>query len=223
MAAERGRRLIRVLVVDDHPSVRFGLCSLLKSESDFEVCGEAKNRQQALDQFKEKHPDVVLVDISLQGESGLDLIERLKAEDSRAKCLVVSLLDEMIYAERAFQVGAVGYVSKSEPLTEIVEAVRRVAAGHTRVSPRCLRSPVPKIGRDGFFRIAWFPGGRPHRSRTSGIRVGRPGTRNSRHRPNLNLSPKTVSTYYENIKRKLDLPNKTELVRHAVTWLMERE
>jgi DNA-binding NarL/FixJ family response regulator len=223
MASGRGRSLIRVLVVDDHPSVRFGLCSLLNSESDFEVCGEAENTQQAFSQFKEKRPDVVIVDISLQGESGLDLIERLKTEDPRVKCLVVSLLDEMIYAERAFQVGAVGYVSKSESLTEIIEAVRRVAGGHTRVSPDVSDHLFRKLAGMGFSEPPSSPvAGLTDRELQVFELVGR-GLETRDIAGSLKLSPKTVSTYYENIKRKLDLPNKTELVRHAVTWLMERE
>lgn len=222
MAVRQGRNLIRVLVVDDHPLVRFGVCSLLKTEADIEVCGEADSSRQALRIFEKLRPDVVLVDISLEKESGLDLIECLKLADPRVKCLVISLLDEMLYAERAFQVGAVGYVSKSEPLSEIVDAVRRVAAGRTRLSSDVSDHFFRKMAVSGFSKSPRSPvSGLTDRELQVFQLVGR-GCETRDIARQLNLSPKTVSTYYENIKRKLDLSNKTELVRHAVTWLMER-
>ncbi|MEJ2079609.1 MAG: response regulator transcription factor, partial [Acidobacteriota bacterium] len=123
------RTPVRILIVDDHPAIRFGLQALLSEEPGFEVCGQAENFRKAVTAFRALHPDLVIVDISLDEGNGLDLIRQLAGDAPHCRFLVVSFHDEKLYAERALSVGASGYVSKREPLEQIVTAVRRVAAG----------------------------------------------------------------------------------------------
>lgn len=215
------RTTVKILIVDDHPAIRFGLQALLSEEPGFEVCGQAENFRKAVAAFKELRPDLLIVDISLDEGNGLDLIRQLSAESSHCRFLVVSFHDEKLYAERALSAGASGYVSKREPLERIVTAVRRVAAGHLyysqEVSELFLRkyagSPRPEVSVSHLSRLS-------KRELEIFELVGR-GCETSEIARRLYISPKTVSTHYENIKHKLGLDSKTELVRHAVTWLNE--
>jgi DNA-binding NarL/FixJ family response regulator len=215
------KTLVRILIVDDHPAIRFGLQSLLSQEPGFEVCGQADNAREATKLFNERRPDVVIVDISLSEGNGLDLIKQLSAGSSHCRFLVVSLHDEKLYAERALSAGAAGYVSKKDPLDRIVAAVRRIATGHLYFSQEVAELFLRKY--------AGGPMPEPSSSEVSCLSkrelevfelIGR-GCETSEIATQLFISPKTVSTHYENIKHKLGLDSKTELVRHAVTWLNE--
>jgi len=121
---------MRILIVDDHPIVRAGLRRLLATEPGSEIC-EAADAKQALTLFKERRPDLVVLDLNLPGISGLEAINRLKVVDPGARILVLSMHTDQIHVTRALRAGAAGYVSKSAPLEEILAAVRRVASGHT--------------------------------------------------------------------------------------------
>ncbi|MBI3512671.1 MAG: response regulator transcription factor [Proteobacteria bacterium] len=123
---------MKLLIVDDHPVVRAGLRRLLAAEPQIEI-REAATGQLALGLFREFRPDLVLLDLNLPGISGLEVIGRIKAEDAKARILVLSMHDNPTYVARALQAGAKGYVSKSAPPDQILEALNRVAAGHTYI------------------------------------------------------------------------------------------
>ena len=212
---------VKILIVDDHPAIRFGLQALLSDEPEFEVCGQAESFRKAMKAFNELRPDLLIVDISLDEGNGLDLIKQLSAEDPHCKFLVVSFHDEKLYAERALSAGAAGYVSKSEPLEQILTAVRRVSSGHLYYSQEVSELFLRKYA--GNHRSEMPASHLTHLSKREleiFELIGR-GCETSEIARKLFISPKTVSTHYENIKHKLGLDSKTELVRHAVTWLNE--
>jgi|SRR5215469_6263273 len=123
---------MKVLVVDDHPIIRAGLRRLLAADPDVEVC-EAAGGREAVAVFREQRPSLVILDLSLRGIGGLEIIARLRTADPAARILVLSMYDDPIHVTRALQAGAAGYVSKNAPPDEIVEAIRRVAGGQTYI------------------------------------------------------------------------------------------
>ena len=126
----------RVLIVDDHPIVRRGLCDVIASQPDLEVCGEAADVPEAIHQVESSHPDVVVIDLALKGSHGIELIELIKARDERIKMLVSSVHDETLFAERTLRAGAMGYISKQEPTESLLEAIRQVLRGEIYLSSR---------------------------------------------------------------------------------------
>jgi two-component system, NarL family, invasion response regulator UvrY len=127
-----GGRAVKILIVDDHPIVRSGLRRLLTAEPEIEV-REAANGREALSVFREQQPTLVILDLNLPGIGGLEVLARLKAVDPDARILVLSMHDDQIHVTRALQAGAAGYVSKNAPAEELLEAIRRVAGGHTYI------------------------------------------------------------------------------------------
>jgi DNA-binding NarL/FixJ family response regulator len=212
----------RILVVDDHPMMRTGLAQLIDSEDDLKVCAEANNAGQAFAAVSKQKFDLALVDISLPDKNGLELIKDLRSLSPDLPILVVSMHDELIYAERVLRAGARGYIMKQEGGQKFLQAIRRVLAGQVFVSEamsaRILESisgnvaesstaPVRRLS-DREFEVFQLIG--------QGIGTGEIATR-------LHLSVKTVEVHRANIKQKLDLSTATELVRYAVRWLDSQE
>ncbi len=127
-----------VFIVDDHPIVRQGLAQMINQEADLTVCGEAEDVQHALEAIAELLPDLVLVDLSLKGGSGLDLLRALRARASMVPVLVVSMHDESLYVERVLRAGARGYIMKHEATDTMMQAIRRVVRGEIYVSDKML-------------------------------------------------------------------------------------
>ena len=123
---------MKILIVDDHPIVRAGLRRLLTAEPEIEI-REAASGREALSVFREQQPTLVILDLNLPGVGGLEVLSRLKAIDPDARILVLSMHDDQIHVTRALQAGAAGYISKSAPADELLEAIRRVAGGHTYI------------------------------------------------------------------------------------------
>src|SRR3954449_6304672 len=124
----------RVLLVDDHAVVRYGIAQLINRERDLVVCGEEEEASKALSAITSLNPDLVIADISLKDSSGLELMRNIKAQFPKLPVLVVSAHDESIYAEIAFRAGALGYMMKEEALEKVLSAIRRVLAGAIYVS-----------------------------------------------------------------------------------------
>lgn len=207
----------RILLVDDHPLIRKGLRLTLEAENDFTVCGEAGSADEALAIIPELDPDIIILDISLPGASGLDMLRQMDPGRSRSVVLVVSRHDEILYAERAIRAGARGYVMKSEPPTALVAAIRKVLAGGIHVSAAINERLLQGIaaGQQSFNQSP------AEALSTRELEVfemtGRGmGTREIADR--LELSIKTVESYRARIKMKLNLNNAAELVQHAVQW-----
>jgi len=208
----------RVLIVDDHPMMRTGLAQLIGNEPDLKVAAEADTASQAIDAVAKHKFDLLLLDISLPDKNGLEVIKDIRAMKPELPILVVSMHDEMIYAERALRAGARGYIMKQEGGQKFLAAIRQVLAGRVYVSEKMsarilehfsgmpttnTQSPVQLL-TDREFEVFQILG--------HGI-----GTRAAAER--LHLSVKTVEVHRANIKDKLKLKTATELVRFAVRWV----
>jgi DNA-binding NarL/FixJ family response regulator len=208
----------RVFLVDDHPLVREGLTKLINQESDLCVCAEADDAGHAYTGIERTHPDAVIVDLSLQGNSGLELIKRLQALPSPPHILVLSMHDEAFYAERALRAGALGYVMKRETSGKVIAALREILSGRLYVSPA-----IAAQAAERFLRKRASTSGSPVDSLTDRElevfrRIGQ-GQENRKIAEDLNLSLKTVQTHCAHIKEKLGLKNATVLMREAVRWV----
>ncbi len=211
---------INVLIVDDHPVVRKGIAQLIASEPGFTVVGETETANDGIRLIRELKPDVAVVDLTLKGMSGMELIKAVRQEGLRTALLVVSMHDERVYAERCLRLGANGYVMKEEAADAIVTAIRKVMEGGTYLSERLMAATVNRL-----------VGGRSETTTTKGAMVaslsdrelevfhliGR-GFTTRAIAEELELSVKTVEAHKANIKGKLGLKSAPELQRLAVTW-----
>jgi DNA-binding NarL/FixJ family response regulator len=206
-----------VFVVDDHPLLRQGLALLINQQQDLQVCGEAEEAHAAMQAIAQKRPDILIVDISLSGPDGLDLLKNVRATYPDLPVLILSMHDEAIYAERALRARANGYIMKQEATEKVLVAVRRILNGEVYVSDRMANKMLQQ-----------YIGGAPSaiQSRISSlsdrelevfclIGEGR-GTREIAEE--LHLSIKTVETYQAHIKEKLSLRSGRELIQHAIQW-----
>jgi DNA-binding NarL/FixJ family response regulator len=206
-----------VFVVDDHPIVRQGLTLLINQESDLTVCGEAEEMQSALASIFAVKPDIVIVDISLNGPDGLELLKNVRISSPRLPVLVLSMHDESIYAERALRAGANGYIMKQEATEKVLVALRRILSGEIYVSDKIANSMLQHYVR----------GANPSEHSSIAELTDRElevfrligeghGTRQIAEA--LHLSIKTVESYQAHIKEKLALRSARELVQHAIEW-----
>lgn len=206
-----------IFIVDDHPVVREGLALLINRETDLFVCGDAEDAGSALQRINELKPDLAVVDLSLNGPDGLDLLKNIRAGEPNLPVLILSMLDEMLYAERALHAGASGYIMKQEATERVMIAIRRILDGEIYVSDRMAnrmlhrfvggsqvepRSPITDLTDRELevFRLI----GEGH------------GTRQIAEE--LHISVKTVESYQAHIKEKLSLKNGRELVQRAIEW-----
>lgn len=214
------KQAIRVLIVDDHPIVREGLASLLSKQPDFEICGEADDVPNAFRLVEGTHPDVVTVDLSLENGSGLDLIRRISELDSSIRLVVCSLFDETLYAERALQAGALGYVNKQEATRTIVQAIRTVLDGEVYLSDRMSQRLAKRLigGRHKLERPAVD---RLSDRELEVFQLIGAGLTTPEIAQKLHLGIKTIETHRRHIKEKLNLENTAQLARDAAKWVVE--
>src|SRR5277367_5858793 len=205
----------RIFVVDDHPIVRQGLTLLIDRERDLMVCGEAEEAQTAMQKITVCHPDILIVDISLNGPDGLDLLKNIRLKYPTLPVLILSMHDESIYAERALRAGANGYIMKQEATEKVLVAVRRILSGDIYLSDRManklLHQYISGASADLNSRLSALSDRELEVFRLIG--EGR-GTRQIAEK--LHLSIKTVETYQAHIKDKLSLHSGRELVQHAI-------
>jgi DNA-binding NarL/FixJ family response regulator len=211
---------VKILIVDDHPAVREALCLRIAKCPDLAVCGEAEDVVEALRLIDEKGPDIVITDITLKAGDGIDLIKRIKARNGKARVLVWSMHSESLYAERALRAGALGYVTKSQATQNVIDGIRQVMAGKMCLSPaiseRLLRLSLNEEN--------------PSRLPTDVLtdrelevfRMIGEGVKTQEIAERLHLSPKTVETHRDRIKKKLDLKDATDLIRRATLWVTEQ-
>lgn len=211
----------RVFIVDDHPLVREWLSALLRKQPDFELCGAAQDANDALPAMLVNPPDVAIVDLSLKGTSGLDLIKDLAEHLPATQAIVLSMHEETFYAERALRAGARGYVTKVEATDRILEAIRTVQSGQVFVSPGLLAALTARMATrpTGFSKenITMLS----DRELDVFRRLGK-GQTTRQISDELIISIKTVQAYAARIKEKLQLSNGAELVREAVRWVEQQ-
>jgi DNA-binding NarL/FixJ family response regulator len=212
----------RIVIVDDHPMVRDHLAQIINKEPDLEVCGEADNIRQAMVIIRDSSPNLAIVDITLNGESGLDLVKSLKNLSIPTLVLVLSMHDESLYAERVLRAGAGGYITKQRPSHEVLSAIRHVLAGEIYLSNKMI---------SGVLRQFAPRGSRGVKSRSIDALTDRElavleligrGQASRAIAGALGVQVTTVETYRARIKEKLNLQNTFELQHFAFNWLRER-
>jgi DNA-binding NarL/FixJ family response regulator len=216
---DREVQQLRIVIVDDHPIVRKGLVGMINQESDMKVCAEAEDYHQGLDAIRQHKPDVAIVDLTLGGLSGLELIKQAHALEPQVQMLVLSMHDEMLYAERVLRAGARGYIMKQEGTDRLTAAIRTIMRGEIYVSERMAARMLGK------FVGGKREGGSSPLDRLSDRELevfellGRGlGTRQVAEK--LCVSIKTIESHREHIKLKLQLKNANELIQHATQWVM---
>jgi two-component system, NarL family, response regulator NreC len=203
---------IRVLIVDDHAVVRSGLRLLLEAEEDIEVVGEAGTAREAVFEVRASEPDVVIMDVVMPGGSGIDATPQLLHERPEAKILVLSMQDDPSYVRQAFEAGASGYVLKEAADTEVVAAVREVAAGRSYVNP-ALGARLVAADSEARKRAAADPLSEREREV---LRLLALGHTNQEIAQTLYISVRTAETHRAHIMQKLSLRSRADLVRHAL-------
>lgn len=203
--------MINVLLVDDHAVVRMGFKLLLESASDIKVIGEAESGEQAVRQYDEHHPDVVVMDITMPGIGGLEAIERIMARDAHAKILVLSAHEDSVHPKRVLSAGAMGYLTKRSAAEELIKAIRTVASGKKYIEAGVAQqmaiqqlsgeqNPVDVLSAREFEVFIALAKGKT----TNDIA------------DTLCLSPRTVGTHLYNIKQKLGASTSADLALTAM-------
>jgi DNA-binding NarL/FixJ family response regulator len=206
-----------VFVVDDHPIVRQGLTLLINREADLCVCGDAEEMHSALRAIQNLRPDILILDISLNGPDGLELLKHVRGFAPHLPVLILSMHDESIYAERALRAGASGYIMKQEATEKVLVALRRILSGEIYVSERIANSMLQHYVRGANSEPHSFISELTDRELEVFRLIGEGlGTRQIAE--GLHLSVKTVESYQAHIKEKLCLRSARELVQHAVQW-----
>jgi DNA-binding NarL/FixJ family response regulator len=215
-------RVRRILMVDDHALVRHGLRELLSHVPGIEVCGEAASAQEALRLVESLSPDLVIVDISLEESNGIDLIKRIRGGFPEVRMLVASMHDESLYATRAVQAGAMGYVSKQEPVEKLLEAIQYVLRGEMYLSPAAT-ARMFRVKRTGEKVVGESPLAQLSDRELEVFQAIGEGLSTRAIAERMNLSVKTIETHREHIKRKLSLDSNTELIQRSFRWVLEQE
>jgi DNA-binding NarL/FixJ family response regulator len=212
----------RVFLVDDHPIVVTGFTLMLNAQPDLEVCGTANSAEEAVQKIPAAKPDLVITDVTLPGRNGLDLVRDIGAVLPGCRVLLVSMHDELLYAERALRAGARGYLMKEAGSEKVLLAIRRVLGGEVYVSermqskilsgmighqPKANASPIAKLS-DREFEV---------------FRLLGEGRTTKEIADQLHLSHKTVAVHRGNIKEKLGITSANELVHQAVRWVSSQE
>lgn len=209
----------KILIVDDHPILCFGLTELIKLEKDLVVCGTAGASGEALTVMRESLPDMVILDITLPGVNGIELLKLMKAEQPHLLFLMFSKHDESLYALRALKAGALGYIMKTEPVSEILKGLRKVLNQELYISQKLsehlifqaiqglegMGSPADKLS-DRELEILEL--------------LGR-GFGTKKVALELHLSAKTIETHRAHIKEKLHLKDASELIQFAIDWVAQ--
>ena len=209
----------KIVIVDDHPLVREGIVNLIRTAPDLNVAAEAGSAEKALEVVSKSVPDLVLLDIALPDQNGIELLKDLHSRYPALCILVLSMHEETVYAERALRAGAHGYIMKHEPSSKVIEAIRCVLRGELYVSPTIAKLMLKQY-------VSAKPGDDPRSSveRLSDRElqvfssIGK-GMSTQEIADKFSLSIKTIQTYREHIKRKLGLRNATDLVHQATHWV----
>ena len=219
----RARKLntrIKIFIVEDHPVYSLGLKELILQEDDMEVCGIAEDAENAWRMIRNSIPDVVIADLILKNSSGIDLIKNLKKLREDLPILVISMLDEMQYAERAFAAGASGYIMKHTASGSIVDAIRAVLAGRRYMSEEVTSALIDRvIGRGSHHKISGIESLTDREIEI--FRLIGTGLATGQIASHLRINVKTVGTYRERIKQKLGIKSSASLIREAIRRVSE--
>jgi DNA-binding NarL/FixJ family response regulator len=206
----------KVFLIDDHPILRQGLALFIDREPDLKVCGEADDATSALQAIQDSTPDFVVLDISLEGPDGLELLKILRARYPKLPVLILSMHDESLYAERALRAGANGYIMKQEATDKVLTAIRHILGGDIYLSERLTKRMLQQFvsgsvsPRDPIAKLS--------DRELEVYRLIGAGHGTRQIADELHVSTKTIESYQAHIKEKLALRNARELVQHAIEW-----
>jgi DNA-binding NarL/FixJ family response regulator len=212
----------KVVIVDDHPLFRERLAQLINHELDMEVIGEAESAKEAIHLIRDRSPDLAIIDITLKGSSGLELIKNIKTLSIGVPILVLSMHDESLYAERALRAGATGYITKHQAADEVLLAIRRVLAEEVYISEKMTSVFLKSLTATGVKRIPRPVDRLTDRELEVLDMIGR-GRTTRQISDTLQLGVATVDTYRARIKEKMNFRNAAELQHFAIRWVRERE
>jgi DNA-binding NarL/FixJ family response regulator len=222
MSNNSGKPNARLFVVDDHPIVRGGLVELINKEPGLEVCGEASNAQDAMQMVAKVKPSLVIVDVSLDGTNGIELIKNLSARHPSLPILAFSMHDEVIYAERALRAGAKGYIMKQEPAEKLMTAIQRALKGQIALSENMSSRLLGQfVGAPTQVQNV-SPVDRLSDRELEVLQLMGKGLSTTQIADQLFLSVKTIETYREHLKQKLKLNSGQELLRYAIEWSLNQ-
>jgi DNA-binding NarL/FixJ family response regulator len=211
-------RKYKVFVVEDHPLMREGLARIINLQPDLQVCGEASTTHSALKSITLLKPDIVILDLTLEGSNGMDLIKDMKSRSLKSLILVLSMHDESLYAERVLRAGAKGYIMKEQVSKEVLKAIHRILAGEIYLSEKMGAKMLHKVA-DGKADEKTFPEGALSDRELQVFQLIGQGRATRQIAEELHISPKTVESYRAHIKVKMNLQNAHELTQHAVHWV----
>jgi DNA-binding NarL/FixJ family response regulator len=203
--------MIKILIADDHPIVRQGLKQTLTGQPDMTVGGEARTSQEVLDLAHREDWDVLILDVTMPGQGGLEVLKTLRQEKPRMAVLILSIHPEDIFGIRALRLGASGYMTKESAPEQLVNAVRKIAAGGKHISPALAEKLALHLNNNGRA---------PHEALSDReyqvLRLIASGKSPAEIAERLSLSAKTVSTYRNRILRKMKLKNNVEIAQYAI-------
>ena len=211
------RKRTRILLVDDHPLVRERLAEIINREIDLMVCGEAEDRHEALVAVPAKHPQLVIIDLTLKNSDGLELIKDIRSRWPKLRMLVVSMHDESLYAERAIRAGALGYITKQEATRKILIAVRRVLEGTIYLNEKMASHIISRLTSHAGAVAATPDELLSDRELQVFDLTGR-GQNTVEIAARLRVAVKTIETYRSRVREKLKLKNSSELLQSAISW-----
>ena len=214
---DRSTDHIRVYLVDDHPAIREAIRDTIEGTIDMEICGETSSSDEAFREIEELRPDVAIVDISLNDAHGLDLVQNVRSQYPDVRMIVFSMYDENVYAERAIRAGAAGYLMKSEPTKNIIEAVRSAHEGEVYLSRKMSSRILNKVAMGRTSEPSFAIDELTDREMAVFQMLGQ-GYSVQEIQDRLSLSRKTIETYRRRAKEKLGFETVSELLQYAVQW-----
>jgi DNA-binding NarL/FixJ family response regulator len=219
MAENTQERQVKVLLVEDHPMFRERIAQLINKDLQMNVCGETDNNADAMRLIEETKPDIAIVDITLMGSSGLELIKDMKSQGIDIPVLVLSMHDELLYAERALRAGAKGYITKNQAAAQVKLAIQTVLGGDVYLSPQMTNRVLRRMSRGGEGKatgVAALTDRELEVFRLLGC------GRNSREiAEEIGLGDATINSYRFRIREKLGIRNSAELYNQAAQWVKE--
>lgn len=213
----------RIFITDDHALIRRGLTAMINAESDMEVCGEAEDTATATSEIIRLKPDVVIVDISLKGNSGIELIKNIKAYDSNIHIVVLSMHDESVYALRVLKAGAKGYVMKQDIAQKIMEAIQRIRKGQLYFSERVASQLFNRLAKGNNEVENDSPVASLSDRELEIVNLIGAGLSTREIAVRLHVSIKTIETHRAHIKAKLSLGTANQLVQFCVRWVEDNK
>jgi len=216
-SSQRSTDHIRVYLVDDHPAIREAIRDTIEATIDMEICGETSSSDDAFRDIEELEPDVAVVDISLNDAHGLDLVQNVRSQYPDVRMIVFSMYDENVYAERAIRAGAAGYLMKSEPTKNIIEAIRCAHEGEVYLSRKMSSRILNKVAMGRTSEPSFAIDELTDREMAVFQMLGQ-GYSVQEIQDRLSLSRKTIETYRRRAKEKLGFDTVSELLQYAVQW-----